>query len=158
MTVTFDCTFSKFPFWGWRKPRPVSRLRFQTSRCRLQMTRYRCVMSRSVCGHWTLENIIEMVRVVVSKGRSGVRQRVMNTKRKCYTGCETTKTGCSEGRCRSPGLHGGVSAHAPSTRENLVTNFSCEDLTSASLGCVALRKHIIHKYSSLFLFSIIHLE
>lgn len=56
----------------------------------------------------------------------------------CYTGCEMMRTGCSGGRRRSTGPHGGASGHALLTLENLVTNFSCEDLTSASLGCEGL--------------------
>lgn len=70
-------------------------------------------------------------------------QRAMNSE-KSYTGCEM-RTGYSGGRRRLTALRVGVSEHAPSTPENLVTNFSCEDLTSVSLGCVALRKNIIHK-------------
>jgi hypothetical protein len=62
---------------------------------------------------------------------------------KCYTECGTTRSDCCGGRWRLTGPRGGASAHAPSTRENLVTNFSCEDLTSASLGCEALWKHTI---------------
>lgn len=62
---------------------------------------------------------------------------------KCYTECGTTRSGCCGGRWRLAGSRGGASAHAPSTRENLVTNFSYEDLTSASSGCEALWKHTI---------------
>lgn len=62
---------------------------------------------------------------------------------KCYTECGTTRTGCCGGRLTLLGPRGGASAHAPSTRENLVTNFSYEDLTSASLGCEALWKQTI---------------
>jgi hypothetical protein len=61
----------------------------------------------------------------------------------CYTGCVMRRTGCSVGRRRLTGPpHGGASGHAPSTPVNLVTNFSCEDLTSVSLGCEGLWKHI----------------
>jgi len=62
---------------------------------------------------------------------------------KCYTECGTTRSGCCGGRWRLTGSRGGASAHAPSTPENLVTNFSYEDLTSASSGCEALWKHTI---------------
>lgn len=147
-----ECTISDFSQSVWGKLRPVIRPTLEPGTLRIQKVIY----------HWILYC---SVRILLHYWKRSFRVRETlardNNKRnakKRYTGCETTRTGYSAGRCRLTAPHGDASGHVLSTRGNLVTNFSCEDLTSAFSGCEGLWKHITSFINiSLFIYiEIIH--